>query len=148
MKSSKGDQQKERVQQKKKKKKYRSQSNKHFLSEELPAVRNGACASQVQMHLTGDRPAWCYTLGSPAHPSPKAYAGATHSHQTNAQNRKSWNGKQKKSQKRRGESGTLAKWKEPGIGWKWKYVVMQRAHKQFGSTSGEFKGNSDKSSSE
>lgn len=63
MKSSEGDRQKERVPGKK----TVSQSNKRFLCEELPAKRNGAHASQVQFQLTGDRPAWCYTLGSPAH---------------------------------------------------------------------------------
>lgn len=53
MKSSEGDRQKQRVQEKK----TISQSNRSFLCEELPAKRNGAHASQVQFHLTGDRPA-------------------------------------------------------------------------------------------
>lgn len=52
MKSSEGDRQKEKGE-----KKNISQSNGRFLCEELPAKRNGAHASQVQFHLTGDRPA-------------------------------------------------------------------------------------------
>lgn len=51
MKSSEGDRQKEGGE------KTISQSNRRFVCEELPAKRNGAHASQVQFHLTGDRPA-------------------------------------------------------------------------------------------
>lgn len=35
-----------------------------FLWRAASQEKRGSYASQVQSHLTGDRPAWCYTLGS------------------------------------------------------------------------------------
>lgn len=130
------------------KKKHLNQTNSFSLKSWQPwetgLVRHRfKCTLQV----TG-LPAWRYTLGSPAHPSQK------HTHRSNAQppnqhtksEKLKWKTEEKPEEPRR--KWDVSKMKVTGIGWKWKYVVMQPAHKQFGSMSGEFKGNSDKSGAE
>lgn len=94
-----------------------SQSNKHFLSEELPVVRN----TQVQMHLPGDRPAWCYTLGSPTHPSQKrARKRRAVTRNRRRKMRKVQMENRKRSQQRRWRKWDVSWMKVNRIGWKWK----------------------------
>lgn len=146
MKSSKGDQQKERVRWKKK---------KHISIKQTVSLWRAASREKRGSRVTGSNAPYrwqaCLTLYPwlPRSPQPKA-----HTHRSNAQppnqhtksEKLKWKTEEKPEEARR--KWDVSKMKVTGIGWKWKYVVMQRAHKQFGSMSGEFKGNGDKSGAE
>lgn len=73
------------------------------------------------MHLPGDRPAWCYTLGSPTHPSQKR-ARKRHAATRNRRRkmRKVQMENRKRSQQRRWRKWDVSWMKVNRIGWKWK----------------------------
>lgn len=147
MKSSKGDQQKERVRWKK----------KHISIKQTVSLWRAASREKRGLCVKGSNAPYrwqaCLPDAIPLAP-PLTPAKSTHTHRSNAQppnqhtksEKLKWKTEEKPEEPRR--KWDVSKMKVTGIGWKWKYVVMQPAHKQFGSMSGEFKGNSDKSGAE